>query len=96
MFLWFLYPIAWGLSEGGNVIHPDSEAIFYGVLDILAKPVWGAVLIFGHRNISPAILGLRIYDVGETRELFGEKHHHNGAGVRDVGVRDGEPATAAV
>ena len=23
--VWFLYPIAWGLSEGGNVIHPDSE-----------------------------------------------------------------------
>jgi len=24
-FLWFLYPIAWGLCEGGNVISPDSE-----------------------------------------------------------------------
>ena len=23
--VWFLYPIAWGLAEGGNVIHPDSE-----------------------------------------------------------------------
>ena len=38
IFLWFLYPIAWGLSEGGNILHPDSEAIFYGVLDVLAKP----------------------------------------------------------
>lgn len=37
IFLWFLYPIAWGLSEGGNVIPSDSEAIFYGVLDLLAK-----------------------------------------------------------
>lgn len=27
--LWFLYPIAWGVSEGGNVIASDSEAIFY-------------------------------------------------------------------
>jgi len=24
-FLWILYPIAWGLCEGGNVISPDSE-----------------------------------------------------------------------
>ena len=56
-FLWFLYPIAWGLSEGGNVISPDSEAVFYGILDILAKPVFGALLIWGHRNIEPGRLG---------------------------------------
>ncbi|ABN66594.2 plasma membrane heat shock protein [Scheffersomyces stipitis CBS 6054] len=31
--IWILYPIAWGLSEGGNKIQPDSEAAFYGVLD---------------------------------------------------------------
>lgn len=37
--VWLGYPIAWGLCEGGNVISPDSEAIFYGVLDLIAKPV---------------------------------------------------------
>ena len=37
--IWLLYPIAWGVSEGGNVIAPDSEAVFYGILDFLAKPV---------------------------------------------------------
>jgi bacteriorhodopsin len=56
--LWFLYPIAWGLSEGGNVIAPDSEAIFYGVLDVLTKPVFGALLLWGHRNIDITRLGL--------------------------------------
>jgi bacteriorhodopsin len=60
MFLWFIYPIAWGLCEGGNVISPDSKAVFYGVLDILAKPVFGAFLLIGHRNIDPRMLGLRI------------------------------------
>lgn len=39
-FLWLLYPIAWGLADGGNVITPDSEMIFYGILDVLAKPVF--------------------------------------------------------
>lgn len=34
IFLWFLYPIAWGVSEGGNVIPSDSEAVFYGILDL--------------------------------------------------------------
>lgn len=39
LFLWTLYPVAFGLCEGGNVISPDSEAVFYGVLDVVAKPV---------------------------------------------------------
>ena len=38
--LWFLYPIAWGLADGGNVISTDGEMVFYGVLDVLAKPVF--------------------------------------------------------
>ncbi|KAG7665779.1 HSP31 [[Candida] subhashii] len=35
LFIWHLYPISWGLSEGGNVIQPDSEAVFYGILDLI-------------------------------------------------------------
>ena len=66
IFLWFLYPIAWGLSEGGNVIAPDSEAVFYGILDILAKPVFGTLLLWGHRNIDPARLGLHIRDYDDA------------------------------
>lgn len=34
LFIWLLYPVAWGVCEGGNVIAPDSEAVFYGVLDL--------------------------------------------------------------
>lgn len=64
-FLWTLYPVAWGLCEGGNVISPDSEAVFYGILDCLAKPVFGALLIWGHRGIDPARLGLYIHDYDE-------------------------------
>ena len=37
--IWLCYPIAWGVAEGGNVIAPGSEAVFYGVLDLCAKPV---------------------------------------------------------
>ena len=81
-FLWFLYPIAWGLSEGGNVIAPDSEAVFYGILDICAKPIFGALLLWGHRNIDPARLGLQIRDYAETGTLSTiatEKAATNGA-----------------
>lgn len=84
IFLWFLYPIAWGLSEGGNVIHPDSEAIFYGILDIFAKPGFGILLLLGHNKINPAELGLAMREP----RAFNEKgpntttsdHHNNGVG----------------
>ncbi|KAF1934239.1 family A G protein-coupled receptor-like protein [Didymella exigua CBS 183.55] len=72
-FLWILYPIAWGLCEGGNVISPDSEAIFYGILDFLAKPCFGALLIWGHRNIDPASIGMAIRDYEDDTMVHGEK-----------------------
>lgn len=73
--LWWLYPIAWGVCEGGNVITPDSEAVFYGILDLLAKPVFGALLIWGHRNIDPARLGLVIHDYANDDAVrAGGKH----------------------
>ncbi|BDD56222.1 hypothetical protein MAP00_001696 [Monascus purpureus] len=79
--LWILYPVAWGVSEGGNVIAPDSEHIFYGILDILAKPVLGAVLLIGHMKIDITQLDLRLYDrvpnEGEAnRAAYNEKRDH--------------------
>ena len=75
--LWFLYPIAWGLSEGGNVIASDSEAVFYGILDILAKPGFGALLLWGHRNIDIKRLGLDIRDIHETGAFTSDEKHDN-------------------
>ncbi|MCJ1435756.1 ion channel activity [Xylographa pallens] len=100
IFLWFLYPIAWGISEGGNVIHPDSEAVFYGILDLLAKPVFGALLLWGHRNINPAELGLHIHDYDEMPNAYGVREKtgvHNGVhnGVNN-GVTNGTNGTTAV
>ena len=68
-----------GVCEGGNVITPDSEAIFYGILDLLAKPVFGALLIWGHRNVDPARLGLKIHDYANDHAVRGDEKHSNGA-----------------
>jgi bacteriorhodopsin len=73
LFLWFLYPISWGLSEGGNRIGAVGEAVFYGVLDILSKVVFTIFLLIGHAGIDPATLGVAIRDYDE--ELYGEKTH---------------------
>ncbi|MCJ1452242.1 ion channel activity [Mycoblastus sanguinarius] len=98
IFLWFLYPIAWGLSEGGNVIAPDSEAVFYGILDLMAKPVFGALLLWGHRGIDPARLGLHIRDYDDpisNSAYDGTEKHTNGAnnGINN-GVNNGVTAGA--
>lgn len=85
-FLWTLYPIAWGICEGGNVIAPDSEAVFYGILDLLAKPVFGGLLIWGHRNIDPARLGLYIHDYNEKDDFVSAE--------RKLGNRSASAATA--
>lgn len=92
--LWFLYPIAWGLSEGGNVISSDSEAIFYGILDILAKPVFSFLLLWGHRNIDLARLGLHLRGADETplRDGVHAGHHEKGHN----GVNNGGTAVTGV
>lgn len=64
--VWLCYPVCWGVSEGGNVIAPDSESVFYGVLDILAKPGFSIALIVTHWNIDPGRLGLRIKEFGDS------------------------------
>ncbi|KAF6809136.1 heat shock protein 30 [Colletotrichum sojae] len=92
IFLWFIYPIAWGICEGGNLIHPDSEAVLYGVLDVMAKPGFGFLLLWGHRNIDPAALGLHIREPGAAKmhpgQHGGDHGHigaHNGAGPSNNG-----------
>jgi len=49
-FVWMLYPICWALCEGGNVISSDSEAVLYGILDFLAKPVFSFLLHWRHES----------------------------------------------
>lgn len=46
--LWVLYPIAFALTDGGNIISITGGSIFYGVLDVLMTPVLSfAILLFG-------------------------------------------------
>ncbi|KAF2704042.1 putative opsin-like protein [Pleomassaria siparia CBS 279.74] len=93
-FLWTLYPVAWGLCEGGNVIAPDSEAVFYGVLDFCAKPVFGALLLFGHRNIDPARLGLKIADYDDDPSVNGRHEKAAPSNGHSGGVLGGNTNTA--
>lgn len=44
--LWLLYPIAFGLTDGGNRIGVTPGFIFFGILDVLLIPVLSFAFIF--------------------------------------------------
>ncbi|KAK9447834.1 uncharacterized protein V1518DRAFT_420551 [Limtongia smithiae] len=60
VFIYSLYPICWGLSEGGNVITPTSEGVFYGVLDLIALPILNTAVLLASRKLDIEELGLGI------------------------------------
>jgi len=52
LILWTVYPIIWGIADGGRKVGLDAEIIAYAVLDVLAKPVFGFWLLFTHDSMS--------------------------------------------
>lgn len=60
LILWTVYPIIWGVADGGRILGVDAEIISYAVLDVLAKPVFGFWLLFTHDSMastSPSLDG---------------------------------------
>ncbi len=64
IFLWFLYPIAWGLDEGGNKISVTAGFIFYGILDILMVPALGFCFMVLSRSWDYGALDLQFTQYG--------------------------------
>ncbi|CAO1629133.1 unnamed protein product [Sympodiomycopsis kandeliae] len=44
--VWTLYPVVFVFAEGTGKISSDTEVLYFCILDTLAKPVWGAWLLF--------------------------------------------------
>jgi bacteriorhodopsin len=58
-FIWLIYPVCWGLSEGSNTITVTSEMVFYGVLDLFAGPVFLFGFLAGVQDLEYDTLGLQ-------------------------------------
>jgi len=58
-FIWLLYPICWGLSEGSNAITVTSEMIFYGILDLFAGPIFLFGFLLGIQGLEYETLELQ-------------------------------------
>jgi hypothetical protein len=91
MFIWFLYPIAWGVADGGNVISPLKEMIFYGILDVLAKPVFCFYHAYALRGIPYERFML---NSGKASEGYGAAAAIGGAGALAMHEK-GRPSTAS-
>ncbi|KAF4626768.1 hypothetical protein G7Y89_g11388 [Cudoniella acicularis] len=67
---------------------------FYGILDILAKPVFGAMLLIGHRNIDPATLSFHIRDYDDDMHPTEESGFRSAAAANNnTGVVNGSHNT---
>ncbi|KAI3558192.1 hypothetical protein CABS01_09569 [Colletotrichum abscissum] len=64
--LWLLYPIAFGVSEGGNTIGVTPHFIFFGVLDVLMIPCGAVVLLLLSRKWDYNALNLYFTQYGRV------------------------------
>jgi bacteriorhodopsin len=90
-FLWFLYPIAWGLSDGGNVIGVTGSFIWFGILDLLFIPVLAYATIVLSSKWDYDRLRLNFTQTGRNVDA-----KHSGGVLARNGVRNGDTNTAAV
>ncbi|KAI9810194.1 MAG: hypothetical protein M1827_006640 [Pycnora praestabilis] len=58
LIVWTVYPIVWGIAEGSRKMTVDAEIISYAVVDILAKPIFGAWLLFTHASMPSTHISL--------------------------------------
>lgn len=69
--LWLLYPIAWGLSDGGNVIGVTASFIFFGILDILMVPLLTFATLFLSRSWDYGKLNIAFTQYGRVHNSGG-------------------------
>jgi bacteriorhodopsin len=78
---WMAFPIAWGLAEGANRLSITGEMIFYGILDLIAVPVYGTLWLLMSRRFAPRLFHFtqegRVtgIDRSETALLTGGPQH---------------------
>lgn len=46
------YPVVWGLCEGSGKLSADTEVLLFGILDVIAKPIWGLWIVLAIPSVS--------------------------------------------
>ncbi|KAG9228746.1 hypothetical protein BJ875DRAFT_476729 [Amylocarpus encephaloides] len=71
-FVFLLYPIAFGLGDGGNEISVTSSFVFIGILDVLTVPVIAAWMLWEARGWDLGGLNLVFTQYGRVRVAEGK------------------------
>lgn len=74
--LWMLYPIAYGISDGGNVVGVTGSFIFFGILDVLLVPGLAFAFMFLSKRWDYGALNLHFTQYGRVNAgngVFPEK-----------------------
>lgn len=96
--LWFLYPIAWGLTDGGNYLGVTPGFIWFGILDLLLLTGVGAAIMVLSRRWDYGRLNIAFTQYGRVPAAAGtfpekEAAAPAGAGAGGAGGA-GAPAAA--
>merc|ERR1711871_445905 len=67
---WSAYPVVWVLSEGTNFLSPDVECLVYTILDIIAKSVFGFLIIGAREGVERAMMAAE----GATARALGSNY----------------------
>lgn len=75
-----MYPLCWALSEGANIITVTAEMIWFGILDLLAGPVFLFFFLYKLRGVDYAAFGLQSGKHTETETAYSHEQPANGNG----------------
>lgn len=79
---WAVFPIAWGLSEGSNRLSVTGEMVFYGILDLIAIPIYGTLFLFLSQKFTPGLFHFTQYGrVSGVESDYGRGVSNHGPGV---------------
>ncbi|KAH7115391.1 hypothetical protein B0J13DRAFT_487869 [Dactylonectria estremocensis] len=88
-FFWFLYPIAFALSDGGNVIGVTQSLIFFGILDLLLVAGTAFAFLFLARKWDYSRMNLHFTQYGRVSSHGNGLHPEQ----RHIGPTGTTPAT---
>jgi len=93
VFLLLLYPIAYGISDGGNKITVTNGFVFFGILDVLNVPVFAILFILLSNRWDYGALNLHFTQYGRVAQGGVLPEHEKVVNPAPAAV---DPAPAAV
>lgn len=93
--LWLNYVIAWGISDGGNVIGVTPSFIYFGILDVLLVPIVATAFLFLARRWDYGRMNIAFTQHGRVHSApgtFPEKNTEVPAATTAGGAPVGGPA----